>query len=1048
MTDLGLSLLGEQKIVSEQETTEPQTLALDTFESDDQPLPLDLFGSQQSELAGGSTVEQNDVGSLTDVEDRSVLGQIADLPAEIGEEFRSIKKEFTDIIDDKSKDTTLFQELRAPVTEVVPSLATGMANFMFVKPTLLGASNLMTVLENVGLKEKTSAKSKQDLRNQIEEQVTTLGGLIEPKTKTGEVGMKAVEVAFRPIINFVESRLSSLGVDEEMKAQYPNVTDALQFGGELLAFGALPKIKNRIKKIEKTKNPVTLERRMNDLLKDAEQNMVKNPKLVSIVKEYQDAIVKSKKREQALPAKLAEFRENVRKFGKLAEQSGKDMKTFLKENGFSKKEIRQIIKVSDAVKQANPAKAPLEVPKKAANDFDFFNLKPGEQQVNVGTRTNKANPNIKIGPSDSKIIHEIPRTGRSLRDFIRPTEFMMDKYPSLRPLLNQAREVSATVKKELTTHSKHLEDLRSEFPEQKLREELGVHWHNLSESGAHAMNKLGHKAVENPRYLELKNQLEPLFKDLFVRINEARTKLGKRKIPEMENYLAFFSKESMLTDFMNLVKGKKFDRQSNSLVMDSLDNIAARQGTRAKDSTAFHHLRRQGLEKGVKLELDPIAIYGKYLNESVRHMHISPLNAFVKELINVEHLDPQTGKTIPPINKINPELARDLSSWNNKMAGVSNVPIPRSLEKVITGAMTNLTAAQLFAQVRTVAVQPVALALTSAKHGVRNTTQGILDMMQGKKAPVKKSNVLPTAELEAGLAEMNNIIETSKFGRGKQKVYQATSLPLRKVDYWAREATWRTVWNGLKDQVKSGKLSEREAIRIADAEVIRSQGSGEVGEISPIQRNALGKASTLWQTHNINQLNFVLSDILGIGGEKVGKKVRAQRLGRTLVGTALINALFEQVGGIQSPLPSPEQTLYKGLREGEPASDLTLKTFLELAEAFPFGGSAKFGSHPAGPLVDLSGKITEALARDGYDSQSVVSKALQGDERSRLLVMEIIGKLAGIPGTAQTTKYIKARKRGEPVPFALLGRYQEGNTGSKSTKRTRRKRRRSKRKRN
>lgn len=728
---------------------------------------------------------------------------------------------------------------------------------------------------------------------------------------------------------------------------------------------------------------------------------------------------RKKFKEQVSP----ETRDRVRKISRMAEEAGMGVKDFLLKQGSSKEDVDSFMRLYKLSKEERPMQSAMEQSQKSKGDFEFFKARDGAQQVNVGR---DSNTKIVIDNVDAGIVREIPRKGKSLMSYATTADYMFDNYPKLRPLLDQYREISKAIKVDQVAASKHLKQIEKDFPDIKKREDVGVAWHAMSETGRKAMASLGKVIKDNPEYMELKKEIEPLFKDLHDRINEQRVKLGKRAIPEMPDYLSFYAKESLMHDFWNLVKGEKFEQERSNLVMDSAKKIMDRHSKFTKDSTAFNHLHRTGLQKGIKLDLDPLSIYARYLNESLRHVHISPLNAFVHELLNLEHLDPKTNKMLRPVAETNPELHSALKSWNNAIAGMPNLgPLPKNLEKVLNVGMRNMTVAQLFGQLRTVAVQPVALYNTAIKHGMVNTAKGVMDMVRGSKdVPIEKSSVLTTAEMEAGIADINNLIETTKLGKVKEKAIDLTSIPMRKVDYFAREATWRTVYNELKPLVEGGKMTEKEAVRKADSEVIRTQGSGDIGEVSPVQRNVLGKAATLWQTYSINQLNFFMKDVFGtMGAESIGTKARAERIGRALVGGALINTLFEQGLGVQSPLPAPEQALIKGILEGDNWGDTALRTVLEAAEAFPGGGSAKYGSHPLGPVVDLAGKITGVLKEDGYDPQSVVSKALGGDKKALLIVTDIVGSMMGVPGTKQATKYIRARDRGESVPGALMGRY-------------------------
>jgi len=430
---------------------------------------------------------------------------------------------------------------------------------------------------------------------------------------------------------------------------------------------------------------------------------------------------------------------------------------------------------------------------------------------------------------------------------------------------------------------------------------------------------------------------------------------------------------------------------------------------------------------------------------------MSPLNAFIKELLTKELTDPQTGKSAI-FKNVNPTAASEIGSWNNKLAGLSNLPLPPTFERIANKGMQNLTVAQLFGNARTSAIQTVALFPTAVKHGYFNTAKGIAEtIVRGKKAPIEKSSALETAIMDAAVNDMARVIAGTKRQKAVSAITEIAAKLIKWPDYLAREATFRTVWNQLEPLVRKGKLTEKEAIRMADAEVIRTQGSGDPVELSPIQRNVIGKMATLWQTFTINHLNFIAKDVLGIKNPEANPKTTAARVLRYVGGMVALNALFEQFGGIQSPLPAPEQTLYNGLKNGDADAALLFKTLLEVSEAFPFGGSIKFGSNPVGPLVEHANDIAKAVAGSSDYNQDLLDTAVNGKTekariRARTALAEIVGKTLGVPGTAQAAKYVRGRARGESVPRSIFGRIgkptQKSKRSSGRRRRTSRRRRR------
>lgn len=736
-----------------------------------------------------------------------------------------------------------------------------------------------------------------------------------------------------------------------------------------------------------------------------------------------------------------ERRELIRKAGRAAEQAGLELHDFLVQGGMNKDQARKFEKMYKFAKEEEPLRAGLETPKKSPKDFEFFKLEKGSEQWNKGKWTNQK---IQIDKGDVERFFKSPEGRTGLTSFFKPSEFMFDRYPELRPLLDQSREILSAAEKDLQVMAKRLKGMEKEYSNKALRKEAGVSQHAKSESGRYAMEKQKEKIVENPEYKELAEQVTGQLKLLAMRVNSMRAKLGKKPIRIMEDYLTFFAKENFITDMKNLISGERFDARPNNLILDSAETIHARHQGAVHDSPLFAHIKRKGVEKGVKLETDPLVILSRYSREAINAEHKSPLNAFVAEMLKGEMIDPVSGKKAV-FADINPSAARELASWNNAFAGGTNLKIPRTLERLAQKGMDNLTTAQLLGNLRTAIVQSAALGPTAWKLGYRNTMKGIVDTMRMKdNAPVKESTTLPTAAWDIAAENMHNAIGGTKWQKGVHATRETAAFLMKSIDYFAREATFRTAWRVLEPKIKAGELTKKEAIRIADSEVIRTQGSGLKSEVSPIQRNVLGKMITLWQTHVITQANFFAKDIMGLNNPKLSGKEKLKRMSRAAIGVAGMGYLYEQVFGIQSPFPAPVQAMKRGIDENSSELELMHTFLLEMSESLPFGGSVKFGSNPFGAMVEHAGDIVSVLAsRQGYDKNLLFNAiGVEGKkkDKAQIRLLELMGKTLGVPFTAQAAKYVRGRMRGESVPRALIG-----NLGQvkKTTKRRKSSRRRS-----
>lgn len=722
-------------------------------------------------------------------------------------------------------------------------------------------------------------------------------------------------------------------------------------------------------------------------------------------------------REKVIAKTTKEQRRDIRELGKLANRRGLPLEEFLREAGMSKAEIKDTIKVHDALKVDRPMQGAIRTKQPASEEFDFFKLKEGEVRENL-SKGSRRKPGI--GNKTNKTFYKLPqmKTGWLGKVFKNP-EYFFAKYKEIRPLLDQARKIEATIKQDMEIQAGHVKDLRDQFNKKKLREELGVSWFAENKFGAEAMKAMGKKPKEMPEYSGLREQLQPLFTDLFERVNEVRASMGKRKIPYQEDYLTFFAKDSFLQDAKGLFREQGASSHMHNLVMDSATEITARHSQPVVDATAFNHLKRRGLEEGVKLELDPLAIYSRYSKQAIEHVHWSPLVNFIKEVTTAKMTRPDGSKY--RFADHNPGVANELVSWSNFLAGHANLPLPRGFEKLVGKATSNLTVAVLGANLRTALIQSAALLPTMVRFGPVGLSKAIGEFAIRKKAPIGESSVLQTRVLDPVISDMSRALAGTLRERASVKVREWGIKPAALMDGIAAEITWRAAWNELAPRVKSGKLSKEAAIRRADSAVVRTQSSGSKVDLSPVQRNALGKAMFLWQTYTINQANWIARDVLGIGKPSAKPLQTAKRVVYAMAGIAALNTLTEDVVGIQSPYPAPVKELMRGMKRGDSGAATTLKMMLEMTEIIPGMGSVKYGSSPLGGLATHVQDISAALSGNDVFHKDLLPKAIAGDKKAMLSIAELLGKTFGVTGTGQAAKATRGVMRGENLPRAMIG---------------------------
>jgi hypothetical protein len=903
--------------------------------------------------------------------------------------------------------------------------------------------------------QKMSPQEQKILGENVANYVQTLGGLVEPKTVTGKKGVETVGKIIEPIQKLGE--WAAQGIDE---TKYPNLNDLIATGVEFGVFLSIPKVAKQAKKVVKKLETKRVEKLTNDRkkllnliekkvsegdipnqIKDKiQQRRIENQRLIdskvfekppeeiqqqliSLVKktpQLSQQIKKILKSERGALDLTIERKKLISDFVKLAEESGMNLEEFMRTKGFDKKQIKEFTKLQKQTEREISPEVKLERLKTSGKEIDPFKLNPGEAKGNIWKGNN---PNINVSKSMVDNLFKVPRGKRN--GHFTPTDFMFDKYPQLKPLLNTARRIKMRISKDKKVAIDKLKLIEKAFPNKKLREELGAYWLAQTKSGKEALDRLGIEVNPNPKYLELQKIIQPLLTELFGEVSNARTRIGKAPIRWMEDFLPFIAKDNLLTNIENLFKDFEEAPHKSNFVFDSAALINEKQKISLADETVFRHIKRGKLRRGVTLERDPLILFQRYLTNSLDHIHMSPLNAYIKELMNTKKVNPKTGKDVA-IKRFNPGLEEELSSWGNKLAGRDNLIVNKRFSKLVNKTIKNLTVAQLFGSARTMLVQATPVVQTAARYGMKNTAKGIDSMIKrDKSVPVEKSRALNLANMDASINALTSLIGKTKPGKLAGATLNVSAYPMRIIDYAMREITFRTAWKSLEPLIKKGKLTETEAINIADSGVIRTQASGAGIEVSPVQRNVLGRGVFLWNTFTIANLNFIAKDVLGIKNPELKQKQAVGRTLKLIAGMMAVNTLFEQGLGIQSPFPAPEQVLFKGLRDKEKASTITYKMLLEFTELIPLIGAVKFGEEIGGPVFNYLTDIAQAIFGDKLYNETLIQRAMGGDERAMIELGELVGKTLGVPATAQVAKILRGLQHGKSLPESIIGTFRE-----------------------
>jgi hypothetical protein len=471
-------------------------------------------------------------------------------------------------------------------------------------------------------------------------------------------------------------------------------------------------------------------------------------------------------------------------------------------------------------------------------------------------------------------------------------------------------------------------------------------------------------AKEQAAYNWMRKELENFHKV----VNEVRVKAGLEPFGKTENYFTFWNQYTSLLE------------SGMSIHEFSAKKIAG--------ETPFRFKKRRFGKDGLWLE--GFEIFRNYAEAAYQQKHITPLVVEWNKALKSNKFA-----------QVKPNAHGFLSQWVNSASGMpvqTNYP---GISRVARVLNENVAAAVLAYNVRSMMIQPTAFAGAYSYLGGKWLIEAAYDLASRPLEThrhIRKNSNLVVREFDA---HVRDVMSTTK--RWKRKAAKAGLKPLQMLDMATAEVVWQAAY---KKAAKKYGMNEAKAIRFADDAVVKTQASARPYDLSPIQRTTVGKFATLFQTFVINQWDYLLKDMLGIGGKKIAKTEIAARTLRWLVAVNVVNMIFEDLMGINSPFPTPYKKFKQEKEKDKTNMRAGVRAAAEVLDVIPFMSSFRYGSTPlgagAGVLQDFSDIVADK----------------KGPTRP---VAEIAGKVAGVPGTMQASKYIKRREWGYSTPAAILG---------------------------
>lgn len=573
----------------------------------------------------------------------------------------------------------------------------------------------------------------------------------------------------------------------------------------------------------------------------------------------------------------------------------------------------------------------------------------------------------------------------------------------------------------------------------------------------------------------LQSAIDGMYRVTEIRLNEGRIATGREPLDHVDNYQTFARTIGLLGRL-----GIKIDLASATRAEVNAAYIKYK-------ATNFPYLVRK--HAAYSAEMNALKILDTYMQSALKDIHMSPFLAKLHELIETNLPDPVTGKETWSLKDHKEGLYNELRRWNDFLATGTNAQIPDTPRMIMNTLNKNIAYATLSGLIRSGGIQLSTLVNTQQAIGPLNTFNAVVanltDHLTGGK---RREFALANSEILSSrrFIEAYNEVSSAIIGRRPRDFFHALRTGdfgsiqetvgrpgFKLMELFDMEAAVMS-WNGAYKQAK-GKMgyTHKDSVRFADDLVVRTQGSTMPGDLSGIQRNALGKLVTQFQTFLISDWNFLTNEVLskqrtggGGGGQippggvasgtgdwsKGGKPSTFKLIGniiQLLAATQLVNELYKMMH-IQPAQPDPVEDIKRGRAAGHGPAGLAWDVAVGQTERVPLiGGALRYGTGITGPATETVRELTRAargdpLVRNPYED--ILRHYGQPEPEMVSKLAEPISKMVGVPYTRQVGKTVLGLNRGASVYDSLMGWY-EPASGGRERRETRERRSRSERRR-
>lgn len=554
---------------------------------------------------------------------------------------------------------------------------------------------------------------------------------------------------------------------------------------------------------------------------------------------------------------------------------------------------------------------------------------------------------------------------------------------------------------------KEIDLWKSKVNGKKAEHDLGAYAIAKQKNGPETLQLMGIDPADvvarveaDPAMMKVYDTARVRLEEMFVRINKSRELLGMSPLPKVENYFTF---ARGVTDLSSM--------GINPVTISDPAMIK-----RHLYEPTFQYKKRENVIGPMSTKF--FGIYEHYMNSASKYSLYSPVVAKGRVLLGDWNMTDSLGRPAGAFNlkETAPNLYNMTSEWVDRIAGKS-LKTNNFVSKMLGALARNTGTAVIAFNPRSALIQPTSLANTYVEVGAKNLINGVEEfaLKSNRKLAMRESKVLTGRAMDFHLEDLWAEGVSGAINKGKAKASEVGSYPLRLLDAISAKMSWLA---GVERGKQLG-LTGKELYRYADDVVVKTQASAAIGDVARVQTTPIGKLGTIFQTFVINNWNYWSKEVFGWKNPNMATPDRVKKVSRLILSSILINSLFEDVIGINSPLPAPEREIIDGIRKGESVGKIGMNVVKEIGESIPFVGGAikytddKFQSYP--PIVQQGVDMSKLWS----SIQRAVGK---GDIKAfSVRDWEMVAKIIGVPGGAVAGQMYRKAQAGMPWWKILMG---------------------------